>query len=669
MQARKALFLAGLLLVAGLAVAVAQSEPVATVTSQNVTEATSSEAATSNESSSNESMTSENTTMANPNGTAVSTTSTTTSSSKDENSSSQSAVSNSKDNSTSTVVVNPDGSETTIITTTTTTEGSDSSSSSSSSSVNQVSTTTTVITTVSNTTAPPVSLPVTESEVKQGDCSNGINMCFAIDSSGSLTQEQFQQEIEWARSMGRTIDQQTGEKSRLGAAQFGTAVVNLTEIPSDYPVFDGSLNKAEWGTITEATNIGGGVSACAEQLIALNQNRPSFLFLLTDGNPNIASPDGVLDPAAYAFISAEGAKQAGIYVLTIAIQGITGLNSTLLQLMASTNEKGPLYFPIGSTNDLPATVDKLVDFLCNYTGGEVEGQDTELNTDQLQTINEIIQQTVESTNTSSTTNSSNSYINNSYNQYVTQVNQAQEKQVDETAGTGQVCGVEPKCRMYVEDVVCCRDTNELTTSRVSTYVTIMCTDPVKPIDSSCIMVDGPDNVTVSDVYTGANTCGGTDYMRYMINWGYAEYRVELTSFSNTRWNGTMTIDAMGGMYDAPDMCTFQLAQPCGFEGQAYYNITDIETIKLTVNNEDQKLYNFVNYMETPTDLNVLDSMSWVDPANPAQCKTQLSTWLPSEFYQQGTWLNYNEGFRYECNRSDRTEEEVVVEAEANAGGR
>lgn len=669
---RKALLIIGLLAVAGFAAAQdAQQQTTSTVTETNT--------ATSNEESSSQDQQSsvnnsvqDSTVVTDANGqitnTTTSNTSTENSSSSQQSNESQQAQQNSKDNTTSTTTVNPDGTETTIVTTTTTNQGfANQSSSQTSTNNNEAITTTTVITTITNSTAAPVNIPVTTSEVPKGDCTNGMDMCFAIDRSGSLDQDGFLESIEWARQMGRKLDQDTEGKSHFGNVLFGTAAVNVTDNLKDFPTFEGALNTATWGGLQEATNLGGGVESCAQQIISMNRSRPSFIFLLTDGNPNMPSPDGLLDPAAYAFIAADGAKRRGIFIVSVAVTGIQGLNSTLLQLMASTNEAGPLYFPINSTASLPGTVDRLVDFLCNYDGGEVEGQDTGLDSQQLQEISNMITQTLSNQTSTSTSTNTSTFLQESYTEFVNTANATVPE--DPTLGTGRVCGVKPHCRMYIEDAVCC-NTNELVTSRPSAYVTLLCTDPIMSLNASCIGITGPSNVTTVSVFNGANTCGTSNYFRYLVNWGWAQYMLEGQAYPDTMWNGTLDINPQAGLQDPAmaDMCALTLAAPCAFEGVAYYNVSDVVPMKLTVNNAPDKAYNLINYSNRTVDLHVLDSMSWMDLEQPTMCKTQHSVWLPPAFYQEGGWLGYNEGFQYAC-MTETIVPPPALESDASTAGR
>lgn len=659
---RKALVVASILLLAGVAI-VAGQDATTNTTSESRTETNQQQQASSSEENSSTNNQQTSTSVEMPGSSVKNETSSSSSESnskQEESSASNSSVQEAKNNTQATVVNNLDGTQTTIITTTVNTGGKKESSQSQSSSESsqKVDKETTMITTVTDATAAPVNIPVTTSQVQKADCDNGINLCFAIDKSGSLSDEKFAQEIDWARQMGKKLDADTGSKSRLGLVLFGTDAVNVTEVPDEYEKFDAALNGATWGGIKEATNLGGGVSACAEQLIALNQNRPSFIMTLTDGNPNIESPDGVLDPAAYSFIAAEGAKTAGIYMVSVAVTGIQGLNSTLLQLMASTNEAGPLYFPIDSTENLPQTIDKFVDFLCNYDGGSVEGQDTTLNAEQLQQINTIIQETITNSNKSSSSSESssesNSFITQSTNQFINEAEETVQQEEDETVGTGRVCGTKPTCRMYVEDALCCKDTNELVTSRKSSHITIMCTDPIIAVDAGCIFADGPNNVTVSNVFNGAGVCGGSNYFRYHVNWEPSEYQVEMTTYEGVAWNGTVTIDALGGSKAGDDngQCAFKLVAPCGYEGVAYHNITELEPMQMTVANDPEKTYGFINPSNKQVDLNLLDTMSWMDLEKPGQCKTMLNVWLPTDFYEQNVWHTYNEGLQYLCDGED-----------------
>ena len=143
-----------------------------------------------------------------------------------------------------------------------------------------------------------------------------LDICFAIDGSGSIKPENFPLVKEFAVNLTTGLDEEvalvTTLKNMYGVSLFSTVVTKKYLVNSGTGTFKlGPDPKAVLSSLTfpgQATNTGAGIQACQELLETSTSGYPQILLLFSDGLPNRPSPGARQDTEA----KANATKMAGI---------------------------------------------------------------------------------------------------------------------------------------------------------------------------------------------------------------------------------------------------------------------------------------------------------------------------------------------------------------------
>lgn len=172
-----------------------------------------------------------------------------------------------------------------------------------------------------------------------------INVCFAIDESGSINDAEFATITETVKGIAARIEE-FDSQSAYSAVGFSRTAELVAPLTSDIAQFNQLLdsNENEGGT----TSLAAGLNLCRDQL--LNVDEPRLIVLITDGD-DMSTPMGIdVAPAI---------KDQRITIATVGIGG--QINEAELREIASNNA---LYTPVDTFQDLLPEIEGIVAGLC-----------------------------------------------------------------------------------------------------------------------------------------------------------------------------------------------------------------------------------------------------------------------------------------------------------------
>ncbi|KAI0561859.1 von Willebrand factor A-like protein [Gracilaria domingensis] len=114
-----------------------------------------------------------------------------------------------------------------------------------------------------------------------GGCN--LNVCFAIDGSGSISSQEFTNERFFVLDVSAVL---VDNPLELGAVQYSTSVSTITDLTPDSPTFNTLVQTEE--QLRGLSFVSGGISACFSQL-SRRPGEANKIVLLGDGMSNIGA--------------------------------------------------------------------------------------------------------------------------------------------------------------------------------------------------------------------------------------------------------------------------------------------------------------------------------------------------------------------------------------------
>eukprot|EP00180_Rhodochaete_pulchella_P003152 Plantae.Rhodophyta-Rhodochaete_pulchella.ctg5192.p1 GENE.Plantae.Rhodophyta-Rhodochaete_pulchella.ctg5192~~Plantae.Rhodophyta-Rhodochaete_pulchella.ctg5192.p1 ORF type:complete len:460 (+),score=64.91 Plantae.Rhodophyta-Rhodochaete_pulchella.ctg5192:927-2306(+) len=192
-----------------------------------------------------------------------------------------------------------------------------------------------------------------------GEFCGDLDVCFALDESGSMTSVNFKKEIEFVRRLVATLVERLhkdhpGEYAAWLFDQDSEGIND--EVEPLTPRYD-SLLTALNGVYYNGgcTNVSAGLHNCRTELTLRRPDRTKVMFLLSDGLQTVDTGNGIFvqtEEDAEVIKSAQAMKDMGIHLFVIGMHEGTACNPSLrefLKKLASKVNGKELYFELSFT--------------------------------------------------------------------------------------------------------------------------------------------------------------------------------------------------------------------------------------------------------------------------------------------------------------------------------
>lgn len=187
-------------------------------------------------------------------------------------------------------------------------------------------------------------------KVRMSGCK--VNVCFAIDTSGSVSDEDFVKQREFIIDITAIIG--ADSRSRFAAGQYGKRTYRISSLTSDVSAFNGLVQSAQLQK-DGATSMGSGIVWCDRQL-RRQKDDANKMVVMGDGNNNLGG-----DPVHRANIFRERANGR---VCTVGVGFEDQQDIKVLEEVAGSPAR---LFAVDDYVELSFIVEELVEDICKFS--------------------------------------------------------------------------------------------------------------------------------------------------------------------------------------------------------------------------------------------------------------------------------------------------------------